>query len=524
MPRQEFVISRRVLRALSLGFLSAVGMSFGLNDETLGQICQPYPASLYPAAPSIVQPTGTFRIVPQTIVEPREVTTYKAVEETSTRQRQITELKPVIRTETRERRSTVLKPVIETEMKTERYTVVEPVTETVMEERQREVIEYVEETGYREEQIVVPRTIEETQYQDRQTVVRKPVTQTYYRQTPVTSYQQVTNYKPQLVDQGTVVNQLMVQQNNDRNRLRFLQGTTYTDPTTMRQVYRRPGLYWTNQNQPATATLVPTYVPNYQVQQIAQTALVPQTTMKTEPVEVTNFVDQVVTEKVPVTVQRVENQVVTRRVPYTYQRPVTRVITEKVPVERTYNKESVIEREVPVQRTIMQTVEKVVPYEVQIKEMVETTRTVEEPVTQRRLVPSTEIRNVPRTVYYRQELDLWGNPILGSAMLLNNSLYGEPTPTEPFSGSPIRSFDSKLSGNDRDSNPSLSIGSGTTLNRMVEAESDPATPSEADSKPVLRSMKPYLGGENPFLIKPSDLELKPIQKDTQTAVSQRLST
>lgn len=513
MPSQVNVISRRMLCTLSLGFLSACGLSISLSDSATGQICEPYPAA------PIIQPTRTFRIVPQTIVEPREVTTYKAVEETSTRQRQITELKPVIRTETRQRRTTVLKPVVETEMKTERYTVLEPVTETVMEERQREVTEFVEETGYREEQVVVPHTVEETQYQDRQTIVRKPVTQTYYRQTPVTSYKQVTNYQSQLVDQGVVVNQLVVQQSNDRNRLRFLQGTTYTDPTTLRQVYRRPGLYWTNQNQPATAALVPTYVPNYQVQQVAQTALVPQTTMTTEPVEVTNYVDQVVTEKVPVTVQRVQNQVVTKRVPYTYQKPVTRIITETVPVQRTYNKERVVEREVPVQRTIMQTVEKVEPYEVQIKEMVESTRTVDVPFTERRLVPSKEIRNVPRTVYYRQELDVWGNPIQGTASPINGTLYGEPTPTESFSGTPIRSLDSTLSAVDRDSNPGLSIGSGSTL--IKDAPS--AGKTEADSKPVLRSMKPYLGGGNEFLIKPSDLELKPIQNKAGEAATNRIS-
>lgn len=445
------------------------------------------------------QPTRTYRLTPQTVVEPKEVTIYKPVEETSVQTRQVTELKPVVRTETRERRSTVLKPVVETEMKTERYSVFEPITETTYETRKREVVEWVEETHFREEQIVVPKTITETQYQDRQTVVRKPVVETQYRQTPVTSYVPVTQYRPQVVDQGAVMNQLVVQPGYDRNRLQFLPRTTYTDPVTQQQVYRRPGLYWTNQGQPATASLVPTYVPNYQVTQVPQTTLIPQTTVQTEPVQVTRYVDEVVTEKVPVTVQSVQNEVITQRVPYTVKKPVTRIVEETVPVQRTYQQEKVLERQVPVQRTVMQRVEIVEPYDVQIREMVPETRTEEVPVTQRRLMPTKELRNVPRTVWMREELDLWGRPIPGTASPVGGTIWQEPTPGT----SPATTVGSNIGGTERivESTAMPGAGSQTAGSQGVQS---------ADQTPVLRSLKPFLGDTTSTPLRPSPTLLQPM--------------
>lgn len=457
--------------------------------------------------PPVQQPTRSFRLTPQTVVEPQEVTVYQNVEETSMQTRQVTELKPVIRTEMRERRNTVLKPVVETEMKTERYSVFEPITETTYETRQRQVTEYVEETHYREEQVVVPKVVQQTQYQDRQTVVRRPVVETQYRQTPVTSYVPVTQYRPQLVDQGAVMNQLVVQPGYDRNRLQFLPRTNYVDPLTMQQVYRRPGFYWTNQGQPATAAIVPTYVPNYQVQQVAQTAIVPQTTLQTEAVPVTRYVDEVVTEKVPVTVQSVQNEVITQRVPYTVRKPVTRIVEETVPVQRTTQQERVVERQVPVQRTVMQRIETVEPYEVQVREMVTETRTEEVPVTQRRLMPSKEMRNVPRTLWVREELDMWGNPIPGTATALGGSMYREATPNTTASG--------QQAATAAGSSLSTAANAAPLANSTAWGPATQPTPAAADQAPVLRSLKPYLGDTTELQLRPSPAELQPLRPATE---------
>jgi len=466
----------------------------------------------------IAQPTRSFRLTPQTVVEPQEVTVYKQIEETSLQTRQVTELKPVVRTETRERRSTVLKPVVETEMKTERYSVFEPVTETSYETRQRQVTEYIEETHYREEQVIVPKMVQQTQYQDRQTVVRRPVVETQYRQTPVTSYVPVTQYRPQLVDQGAVMNQLVVQPGTDRNRLQFLSRTTYTDPTTLQQVYRRPGFYWTNQGQPATAAIVPTYVPNYQVHQVPQTAIVPQTTLQSEAVQVTRYVDEVVTEKVPVTFQTMQNEVVTQRVPYTVRKPVTKIVEETVPVQRTFQQERIVERQVPVERTVLQRVETVEPYEVQIREMVPEIRTEEVPVTHRRLMPSKELRNVPRTVWIREELDLWGNPLPGSAAAVGGVLHREPTPLTLANG---QSSDSAAA--------LVGVSEGAPLassSTLAPGESRSASP--ADQTPILRSLKPYLGDSSELRLRPSPIDLQPLQgapsQSTKPTESTRIST
>ncbi|MBL8890877.1 MAG: hypothetical protein JNL67_12930 [Planctomycetaceae bacterium] len=481
------------------GFLVAASVFLPimvLDSVAVAQLCSPSWAPM-------TQPTKSFRLTPQTVVEPQEVTVYKEVEESSVQKRQVTELKPVVRTETRERRSTVLKPVIETEMKTERYSVFEPVTETSYETRQRQVTEYVEETHYREEQVVVPKVVQQTQYQDRQTVVRRPVVETQYRQTPVTSMVPVTQYRPQLVDQGVVVNQLVTQPGYDRNRLQFLPRTTYTDPVTMQQVYRRPGLYWTNQGQPATASLVPTYVPNYQIQQVQQTAIVPQTTLQTEAVQVTRYVDEVVTEKVPVTSQVVQNEVVTQRIPYVVRTPITKIVEETVPVQRTTQQERVMERQVPVQRTVMQRVETVEPYEVQVREMVPETRTEDVPVTQRRLMPSKEVRNLPRTVWVREELDLWGNPIPGTAVAVGGSMYREATPSTTATGQPALQA-TGVEG--------TSLANSSTLGQASNAGS-----STADQTPVMRSLKPYLSDVPDLRMSPSQPELRPIQTGPKPA-------
>ncbi len=414
--------------------------------------------------------------------------------------RQVTSLKPVTRVETRERRSTVLKPVVETEMKTERYSVFEPVTETSYETRQRAVTEYVEETHFREEQTIIPKVVEQTQYQDRQTVVRRPVVETQYRQTPVTSYVPVTQYRPQLVNQGAVMNQLVVQPGYDRNRLQFLPRTNYIDPVTAQQVYRRPGFYWTNQGQPASAAIVPTYVPNYQVQNVAETSLVAQTTMQQEAVQVTRYVDEVVTEKVPVTTQHVQNEVVTQRVPITVRKPVTKMVEETVPVQRTVQQERIVERQVPVQRTVMQRIETVEPYEVQIREMVPETRTEEVPVTQRRLMPTKELRNVPRTVWVREQLDAWGNPIPGTSSMVGGTIYREPTPTMSAAGQTLTPG----------SSGSIITEGSPLANSSTLDPATSGTNSAADEVPILRSLKPYLEDSSESRLRPSLLPLQPL--------------
>jgi len=514
-------------------FLSGAVFAFLLAmvatpGDAYGQLIN-YPNCQLPQ--TFVPQTTRYAYYKRHVQVPIQVTKYRTETETSHQQTQVTQYHDETVTETRYRKITKFVPVVETEYRTRQVKKLVPETKTVMQARQRQVTEMVEETGYRDTQVVVPKTIQETTMQDRSRIVQTPVTQRYQQLVPVTTYKPQTTYQSQLVNNPTVVNQLVVQGGQrDRSRLRWLGSTHYTDPLSGRQVYRRRGLYWTRNTTPSGAYVVPTVVPNYQVQQVPQTSLVPTTSYQTQSYDVNTTVNRVVTEKVPVTTQRTVNELVNQRVPYTVRKPVTRTITEEVPIEQTTMREEITEEQYPVQRTVMKKVEEEQPYKVQITRKVPVTKPVTQPKTITRQIPYTETQMVNRIAYFRVTLDPLGRRIAGSEVEVD--IYGNPvartttvTPSTAYNTSPISGTTSPVSSSTvggadsvpklsetgfRKTEPNQNLSQGSTLNPKSEQRSNESS--------RLESLRPVFSGGS-SLLDNSLLDLKPIQsqkKEEQT--------
>lgn len=473
---------------------------------------------------SFVPQTTRYTYYKKYVQVPQRVTRFRTESETSQKQSQITEYHDETVTETRYRKITKFVPVVETEYRTRQIKKLVPETKTVMQTRQRQVTEMVEETGFRETQVVVPKTIQETTMQERNRIVQTPVTQRFQQLVPVTSYKPQTTYQTQLVNKPAVVNQLVVQPRaQDRSRLRWLGSTNYTDPLSGRQVYRRRGLYWTRNNTPNNAYVVPTVVPNYQVQQIPQTSYVPTTSYQTQSYDVNTTVNRVVTEKIPVTSQRTVNEIVNRRVPFTVRKPVTRTVTEEVPIQQTTMREEVSEEQYPVQRTVMKKVEQEEPYNVQITRKVPVTKTVQQPRTVTRRVPYTETQMVNRLAYFRVTLDPFGQAIAGTEIEVD--IYGNPVPQTITSTSntgsvtPIRGNISSASDTKptlaetgfRKTEPARSVVEGSTLRPAIENRSNESS--------RLESLRPVFSNGN-SLLDGNLLDLKPIQSQQKNRSDQ----
>jgi len=142
-----------------------------------------------------------------------------------------------------------------------------------------------------------------------------------------------------------------------------------------------------------------------------KTALVPETTVKKEPIEISRFVDRVETRKVPVEVERIEESYETRKVPVEVRRPKTTVRVEKIPYQETTYREVEKTRKVPVVEKTMQKVETIEPYERTTAKWVEKVEEFETPKTVRKKIEYTAMKKVPYTVRMRVPVDCFGNPV-----------------------------------------------------------------------------------------------------------------
>ena len=268
----------------------------------------------------------TYRIVYQTVCEPRQVTAFRIEYETVCEQRQVTTYKPVWETAVRENRYTVARPVFETAEREEVYTVQRPVYET----------------AEREECYTVMRPVYETAYQ------------TQYR----TVMQPVTTCETRYVDQGCYANQLVLKPGWPANRLTWQSATCSVDPLTGRPVYQRAGLYWTP-TQSGRYEVQKVWQPNVVAQQVQKTCYVPQTVVEQQPYQVCKYVPERVVRKVPYHVCRMVTEQCVRKVPVRTCRMVYEERVEQVPYQtckmvaqqQTVNVPRVVEKRIPVTYT-----------------------------------------------------------------------------------------------------------------------------------------------------------------------------
>ncbi|MFT5526449.1 MAG: hypothetical protein ACI9HK_004425, partial [Pirellulaceae bacterium] len=315
---------------------------FGIACLALAYVCPAFVADAQEAKFCV-----DYRIVYKTIHEPQEVTVRKVVYETVVEDQEITETRPVWVEETRERRYKVLKPFVKTGSREERHTVLKPVTKTVMQEQTYSEVRYVDETATRQERYIVNKPVVETQVVEERHVVSKPITETIMQDRQYTSYDTVTTYRPQVVDQGQWVDQTMVVPGGTRTRLRWLPNGYAVEPLTGAAVFQRGGLYWVPEQGPAQYRVQRQYVPNVVTQQVPMTSVVPKVVTEKRPVEITRYVDEVVTTKIPVQVTRMRQVEEVRNIPYTVRKRVVQQITKQVPVEITEWERTEVVRKVP---------------------------------------------------------------------------------------------------------------------------------------------------------------------------------
>lgn len=442
-------------------------------------------------------PTTTYRIVNKVVYDETPVIVQKVQYETVLEEKQVTTSRPEWVTEMRTRRTTVAKPVIEREMREERTFVYKPVYKTHVEDRSYDETTYITETESREERVIVNRPVVETQMVQQQQVVRRPVQETVYQQQNYTTYQPVTTYRTQLVDQGGFVDSLNYQAGTTRNRLSWVPRGYAADQMSGQQFYHRGGFYWTPQTTPGTYTVNRAYVPNVVQQQVPVTSYMPQVVTQQVPYNVTRYQDEVVTQQVPVQVQKVEQVEEVRQVPVTVQRPVTKRIERQVEVQTVEWEKQEVVRQIPVtvQRVVTEEVEQ--EYPVQVLKMVTETKAVSVPVVTRKVVPVEMVKRTPRVITERIPLDAYYNeiPISGQTYRVERPVTAAPSSAAPSN---------KVTGTVRadgsvefDANSVRKIeaaqkaaGSGSSV------KSAPAT--GADAKPTLKGkdIAPLSGSSN----------------------------
>ncbi|MCY2993965.1 MAG: hypothetical protein NTY19_39740 [Planctomycetota bacterium] len=385
------------------------------------------------AAPASAQDCcgAPHRTLYSTVYEQQPVTTYRLEFETVFETKQITVQRPVWETEYRERRYTVAKPVVETSTREERYTVMRPVWETSYRDESFDRVHYVTETEMREERHVVARPVYEDTYREEQRVVRKPVSQTVMQDYAYTTYDSVTTLRTELVDQGTVVNNMAFVPGTVRNSWQWLPGGYAVDPVTGLTYWRRAGLYTLPTATPGAYVVQPQYVPNVVAVQRPQMNYVARVVTEKRPVEVASYVDEVVMEKVPVKTCRMEQTEEVRQVPITVQKPVVERVTNKVPVQTCRWVEQEMVRKVPVttQRVVYE--EQVDKVPVQVYKLIAETKTVQEPRTTATWRPYQATQVVPRTVVMRVPVDSCYSDV-------PTTTYHYPTPPLPSSPSTVQ--------------------------------------------------------------------------------------
>jgi len=379
-----------------------------------------------------------YRIVYQTVYEPRQETVWRVEYETVCEERQVTTYRPVWETQMREYRYTVAKPVVETSTREERYTVYRPVWETQMRDCSYNRVRYITETAEREERYVVERPVWETAEREECYTVMKPVVETTYRTEYQTVMKPVTTCRTQYVDQGGFVDQVAVTPMRPANRLRWLPPGCEVDPLTGAPVFRPRGLYWVQI--PRTRYEVQrVWQPNVVAQQVPVTTYVPQTVARQVPVQVCRYEAERVVRKVPVQVCRMVREEHVRKVPYTVTKPVVERVERQVPVQvcRMVAEQRVCRIPVTTCRTIYE--QRVEQRPVQVCRMVAVQETVRVPRCVEKRTPLTCTYYVPRVVCCRVPLDPCGVPVADyctPAVSVPSEQSGTTTPTPAETSSP----------------------------------------------------------------------------------------
>ncbi len=353
----------------------------------------------------------SYLLVPETVIEERPVKKYRLVDETSFTTQRVTENHGLWVNETRERRTTVFKPVEKTRILEQKFLVQKPIVETSYREREVSETEYETVTEMREEQYYVDKPVVETQYREEQHLVRKPVNTTIYQPETVVTYKPETQVQSTYSAGVAPVTQSYMTPANNQTQLQWLSRGYYFDPQVGQMVYRRPGFHWVQSQSPATIQSQTTFMPVLVPQQTLQTNLVPEVTQQYKPVTVTQYQDQYETRRVPIQVQRTERVLEKRSVPVTVQRPVIRTRTEKIPVETVRMENQEVVQRSPYTETVMEAVEQVEPYTVQVYKVIPETKEYQIPIKSQRWQEYTEMERVSRVVWKRVPLDANGNPI-----------------------------------------------------------------------------------------------------------------
>jgi len=119
--------------------------------------------------------TTTYRLIPQTVYEQKQITAYRLESETVYDDKPVTSYRPIMETQMQERRYTVARPVMETSEREERYTVRKQVWDTVVEDRSYDRVRSVYETAEREERYMVARPVYETSEREERHTVRRQI-------------------------------------------------------------------------------------------------------------------------------------------------------------------------------------------------------------------------------------------------------------------------------------------------------------------------------------------------------------
>ena len=371
-----------------------------LASLATGSLCL-FTASL-PAQDCFCQPA--YRIVNKVICEQEPVTQYRVEYETVLEERQVTSTRPVYETEMRVRKFRVAKPVVETSTREEKFYVLKPVYETEYREEAYDKVTWTQETEMRQQKVIVNRPVVETQMHERQHVVRRAVNETVMQQQCVTAMEPVTTYRTQLVDQGGFVDSSTFVPGRTTNRIAWVPRGVATDNATGQVFKHHAGFHCVPTTTPGAIVTQRIYVPNVVAQQIPQTTLMPRQVMQEVPVNVTRYQDEVVKEQVPVQVQKIEQCEEVREYPVTVNKPVTERVVNRIPVQKVrYEKEEHV-RHIPVQTQRIEYEDREEPYEVRTCRMETEVKTVQVPVTVRKVTPYTTYRTIQRIVSMRVPL------------------------------------------------------------------------------------------------------------------------
>lgn len=449
----------------------------------------------------------TYRYYDQTFYRDQPVEAFKWVEQEVTETKQKKRWVQQYDTQTLEKTSVSYRPVEKTSERIEKYKELEPVTVTKFREKRIEETNFETEVEMRDQTVVVKKPVVETVMREKQFKVREKVTEPSFEYKPVTTYKPVQVPQTTLVPAGVVVPGVV----GNRPRVQWLRPGNYVDPLTGLSVFRRRGLHWVNPT--PVAAVVPALVP----QAATTTAMIPETVLEKEPIEISRFIDRVETRKVPVEVQRLEETYETRKVPVEVRRPKTTVRVEKIPYQETTYQEIEKVRKIPVVERTMQKVETIEPYQQTTVKWVEKVEAVPTSKIVRKKVPYMTTKKVPYTVRMRVAVDCFGNSV------------GKPQPVDPrwneFLSTTNRPSDEALATDvtlDRNRAPA-SLNVDPLKDRGGNGDGGLRSPTAADLPPVLGATT----SAKPAVSSVSDGEIHSVlvpETETEIETSTSLST